>query len=345
MSFEPEARTQQQPQNESATKKAPLKVGVAVGLASAGVLSVLSAVLLFTVWSLSRSASGPGGRSPHGPGRHGDGRWQERVVDLGQIVPLMVILSILSVLFVSLIAWWATKRANQPIEQALAVQRAFVADASHELRTPLTTLTSRIQLAQRRLERGGDVSESLVEMRQDATVMNNVLNDLLVAAESFEKVDPNAHAIVADTIISAFRVAQPLADEKRIRLDYQSSQDLAVQADETALARALVALIDNAIRHSPLDSTVFVSASRERYRGKDLVAIRVSDQGRGIQVTDPERLFERFARVDSSSERRGFGLGLALVRDIATRFGGTVSVESTSSNGTTFLLVLPAWHG
>mgnify|MGYP002735402387 CR=1 FL=1 len=89
------------------------------------------------------------------------------------MIPLTVVLAVLSVVFVSLIAWWATRRANAPIEKAMAIQRAFVADASHELRTPLTTLNSRIQLAQHRLARDGDVTTVLVDLRQDAQTMDH----------------------------------------------------------------------------------------------------------------------------------------------------------------------------
>jgi signal transduction histidine kinase len=102
-------------------------------------------------------------------------------------------------------------------------------------------------------------------------------------------------------------------------------------------SRALVALLDNAVRHSPPGGTVTESA---RSTGRD-VEVRVADRGAGIQGIVADRLFDRFVRTDDTV-RRDFGLGLALVRDIAARFGGDVTVDRTSTEGTTFLLTLPA---
>ncbi|OJU42286.1 MAG: hypothetical protein BGN97_01630 [Microbacterium sp. 69-10] len=101
--------------------------------------------------------------------------------------------------------------------------------------------------------------------------------------------------------------------------------------------RAVIALLDNAVRYSPDGASVQLTATPTGRRAE----IRVADHGPGLGDMDPERVFERFARSTASTERRGFGLGLALVRDIANRFGGSVEVERTSPTGTTFLLTLP----
>jgi signal transduction histidine kinase len=71
------------------------------------------------------------------------------------------------------------------------------------------------------------------------------------------------------------------------------------------------------------------------------VELRVADSGSGIAAADRERVFERFARGADTGRRRGFGLGLALVQDVANRYGGSVAIETTSPAGTTFLLTLP----
>jgi signal transduction histidine kinase len=72
------------------------------------------------------------------------------------------------------------------------------------------------------------------------------------------------------------------------------------------------------------------------------VQLRVSDHGPGIDQADAERIFDRFARSRETGDRRGFGLGLALVRDVVARHGGSVTIESTSPAGTTFLVRLPS---
>ncbi|MGT2426683.1 sensor histidine kinase [Amnibacterium kyonggiense] len=110
-----------------------------------------------------------------------------------------------------------------------------------------------------------------------------------------------------------------------------------VGLSEASLRRALVVLIDNAVAHSPDGSRVQVAAEVERGRA----VVRVRDEGGGIVGIDVEQVFERFAHGPDRGRRRGFGIGLSLVRDLAVRHGGRVVVESTSDTGTTMRLELP----
>jgi signal transduction histidine kinase len=107
---------------------------------------------------------------------------------------------------------------------------------------------------------------------------------------------------------------------------------------QVTLTRLCVALTDNAIQHSPHGAHVLLSASSQ----SDHALIRVRDHGPGIPAQDRSRIFERFARSGENGRRRGFGLGLALVREAAGRYGGSITIEDTSAEGTTFLLSLPA---
>lgn len=315
-------------------QQAALRTGAWVGAASAGVVAIVITVIVSVVLATAR----PERRPPHGYDGDGPG---PRVVDVDDVVPVAIAVGLLGVVVLGLIAWYVSRRAAQPLADALEVQRRFVADASHELRTPLATLTARIQLAQHRAERGGDVDAVLTQLRHDASVMDAVLTDLLVSAEAAgaRRDDASATASVAAAARDAIRVIEPKASERGVTLLAEASAHLHAAAEGTSLTRALVALLDNAVRYSPPGSVISVHAQRTGRR----IHIRVTDQGTGIAGIDPERLFERFARSEApeADGRRGFGLGLALVTDIATRFGGSVRVESTSGEGTTFLLELP----
>lgn len=348
-------------------KKGALRVGLTVAGASAAVLALLGAVAVAYVAGVSRIDPAfeerRGIHQGHNPGHRGPGHlpryFEDRIVDVGDLVPVLLLLGILGVIFLGVIAWLASKQSTKPLEHALRVQRAFVADASHELRTPLTTLNSRIQLARHRYERGGDVEDALNAAQQDAQIMNDVLTDLLLAAESAAD-DPRGKnkASVQQCVEEAVRIVEPRAKAKHVVLSYQvaaphphylenqNSVGLHAAIDPTALTRALVILLDNAVAHSPAHPTdaapeatpaVTVIATEHQRQ----VQIRVQDQGAGISGLPTEEIFDRFARADHGRQR-GFGLGLALVSDVADRFGGEVSVETTGPLGTTFLLVLPA---
>ena len=321
-------------------QQAALRAGVWVAVAAAAVVAIITTVIVAVMFATSRPEHGPPHPGPGGGGWDGPG---DRVIDLDDVVPLAILVGLIGVVALGFVAWWASKRAAQPLADALEVQRTFVADASHELRTPLTTLTSRIQLAQYRVERGGDVDAVLADLRRDAAVMDAVLTDLLLTAETAgaRAGDDDAVASVAAAAHDAIAVIEPRAVERGVALVAEASADLHVAADTTSLTRALMALLDNAVRYSPAGSTITV---RARPAGRR-VEIRVVDEGSGIAGMDPERLFDRFARSNDAPRdggRRGFGLGLALVRDIVARFDGGVRVENTSPAGTTFLLDLPS---
>jgi two-component system, OmpR family, sensor kinase len=323
-------------------QRASVRVALWVGLSSTAILGVITAVTVTAIVVGSRPPPGPR------PGR--PGRWDDRVVGVADILPFVLLSALVGVIALSLIAWYVSRRMTLPLAESLRVQRAFVADASHELRTPLTTLTTRIQLAQHRAERGGDVQPVLADLRRDADVLDGVLTDLLQAAEEAGRRDGDVRAVadVAAVAAAAAETLRPDAEAAGVRIRVDVPAGLSAAAEPAALTRACVALLDNAVRHSPPGAEVRVSARRAGRR----VEVRVTDHGSGIQGLDPERVFDRFARADptppsepgpgrTDGRRRGFGLGLALVRDIAVRFHGGISVEHTSPAGTTFLLVLP----
>ncbi len=117
---------------------------------------------------------------------------------------------------------------------------------------------------------------------------------------------------------------------------------LSVAVPAVTVTRLCTALLDNAVQHAPRRSSVTLSVASGDGPGRGFVEFRVVDRGPGIRAEDRERIFTRFARGPETGRRRGFGLGLALVRDMATRYGGSVGIEDTSDAGTTFLLRLPA---
>ncbi|MBN7794268.1 sensor histidine kinase [Microbacterium esteraromaticum] len=313
-------------------QRSAVRSGLWVGLASAAVVTAVTATIIATLVTASR----PDGRPP----RDDDpGGGRPRILDLDDVLPVVIVMGVIGVLLLAVIAWYASRRASEPLAEALGVQRAFVADASHELRTPLTTLNSRIQLAEHRLRGGEDVRPVLHDMRRDAEVMDAVLTDLLLAAETagVRSDDADAAAPVADALADAAAVLEPRAAERDVRIVSDAPPGLHVAAEPTALLRAVIALLDNAVRHSRDGGAVQLSARAE---GRH-VQIRVADEGTGLSGIDPSRVFERFTRSNTSAQRTGFGLGLALVRDVANRFGGSIEVEDTSPQGTTFLLTLP----
>jgi signal transduction histidine kinase len=236
---------------------------------------------------------------------------------------------------------WLGRRAVAPMAEALALQRRFVADAGHELRTPLTLLSTRAQLIRRRLHQqaGRAVLESETDsLVRDAGQLASILDDLLLAADPRE---PTAREPVdLPRLVSHLAgAAQPAADRQGVTVTTATMGDPPpVLGSATSLRRAVTALLDNAIRHARTEVRLSVGT-----QGGQTV-LEVTDDGPGIDVKVLPTIFDRFAATPAdgaSGGSRRYGLGLALVSEIATRHGGSVSAANTHHAGAIFRLQLP----
>jgi signal transduction histidine kinase len=263
-------------------------------------------------------------------------------VDSNEAILTFGIIGIATIILASVVSWMIARNAVRPLGRALSIQRAFVADASHELRTPLAVLDTRIQTFQHRYTRRPPSEEELDALRQDARALIDIVNELLAIADARQdRLDADVADVTAVTAQVAANLSL-LADKRQIRIDVDGPQRLGVGMGATAMRRCLLALIDNAVGHSYDGGTVTVSVREE---GRS-VRIEVSDHGPGIRGVDAARIFDRFVHADADDEdglprHSGFGIGLALVRDLAARHGGNVEVAATSTAGTTFALTLP----
>jgi signal transduction histidine kinase len=228
------------------------------------------------------------------------------------------------------------RRALTPLQRTLRLQRQFVADASHELRTPLTLLHTRVQLLNREL-RDAAVSDEIrakaAGVVLDSSRLTDLVEDLLLAAEG----DDTATAVeLAPLVLDVVGATRPYAEERGLTLDHDISPAV-TRASASALRRALIALVDNAIEHTPTDGTVTITV---RTTGHD-VLLAVTDTGAGFSPDQTAELITRFHSGGQRSSRRRYGLGLALVNDIADRYGGRLDADSSPGHGATFTLVLP----
>ena len=226
------------------------------------------------------------------------------------------------------------RRALQPLQRTLRLQRQFVADASHELRTPLTLLHTRAQLLNRELRDAPEhLRDEAAGVVRDSSRLTDLVEDLLLAAEGDDTADEVDLGPLAVDVIGATR---SYAEERAITLDLDIAPAVA-RASPSALRRALIALVDNAVEHTPAGGTVTITV---RATGHD-VRLSVRDTGSGFSPDQAADLMTRFHSGGQRSGRRRYGLGLALVNDIADRYGGRLEADSQPGRGATFTLVLP----
>ncbi|MCU0492095.1 MAG: ATP-binding protein [Chloroflexaceae bacterium] len=231
--------------------------------------------------------------------------------------------------------------------QAAVVQREqFLSLATHELKTPLTSLMGYVEMMNRRMGLGHSLSDkdqrALSIIYQQAIRINRMLNALLdvsrleVGQLTIEQVPVNLTSMV-----------QRMVDEIRPTLSLHKleaqlpPEPLMIVGDELRLEQVVLNLLQNAIKYSPKGGQIRIQVERDG----DHANITVQDEGIGVPHDAQAHLFSRFYRaknVDSARQIPGMGIGLYVVREVVTRHGGCVNVESEEGHGSTFTVSLPA---
>ncbi|MDE8585949.1 sensor histidine kinase [Arthrobacter sp. NQ4] len=312
-------------------RRASLKVALRISAGVAAlVLILLAAATAFLMYKLAHPVL-PGATEPGKPYTYLDSR---------DLIEGMILAGFGGVVLAGVVGWLSARSAIRPLGEALARQRRFVQDASHELRTPLAILDTRIQLAQRKAEPGSEPAQALAKIREDASTLTGIVNELLLAATAAAPVPELAPVDVALAAGSVAGSLQDLARQQGVQIMFDGGGPALVRIDPSSFRRAVLALADNALGHTPAGGSITISAAVEGSRA----LVRVSDTGSGISGVDPDRIFDRFVRAGRTGDaqgRRSFGIGLALVREIASAAGGTVKVVRTGPEGTTMQLTLP----
>lgn len=251
----------------------------------------------------------------------------------------LMIVNALIFLFSSGASYLLAGRTLQPIQEMVDEQQDFISNASHELRTPLATLKAEMEtsLLEKRLtdqQARQLITSNLEEINTLQTLTNNLLRLTRIHTVNGEKT--RRATSLQDVVAAARKKVAILAKQKNLRLVIDVS-DVIIQANEDELIEVLVILLDNAIKYSPAKSLVGITSRKHG----NMVVLSVVDQGQGIANEDLPHIFERFYRADKSRSQDGYGLGLSIAQKVVESHGGTLTVQSTVGQGTTFILRLP----
>ena len=250
-----------------------------------------------------------------------------------------------------------TNRLLDRLQQALARQRGFVADAGHELRTPLTALKAELELAARPGRSQDALAAAVAAAAGDTDRLIRLAEDLLLLARADDGVAflAPARIDVSEQMLSAARSFAAQAHARGITIDTRARDELTVVADPGRLRQALGNLIDNAIRHSPDGGVVEMTGEvrevagngRGQHRACQMLVIEVRDHGPGFPEAFLPHVFERFRRAAPARDRAdgGTGLGLAIVASIARAHGGRAVADNHPDRGARVRIELPPGPG
>jgi signal transduction histidine kinase len=235
------------------------------------------------------------------------------------------------------------------LRRQVQARHAFVATASHELRTPLASLDGTLELLEddldpKRLDLE-DARQRTARAREQSHRLSSLASDLLdlsrLDAEVALRVEPVELGELCRAVAAEF---ERRAAERDVQIDVRQSPNACwALCDPGAVARIVRILLDNAIGIAPAGSSVLSQAATV----DSCAQMTVSDSGPGVPASEREQIFERFQRGSTTGGRSGFGLGLAIGRELASRMDGTLALlddTGHTNKGACFMLRLPAAH-
>ena len=225
------------------------------------------------------------------------------------------------------------------IERLVGSHKTLLANASHELRSPLARIRMGIELLQ-----ANPSEKTKTEITRNIAELDQLIDEILLSSRL------DTQAKVSEPFEALDMVGLAAEECARVGVLLNASEGIPnVQGVPKLLRRALRNLLENALRyghgtHQPVSSGVALEITHSLSAGVRMVQITVCDSGPGVPLQERERIFEPFYRLPNASEASGgVGLGLALVKSIATKHGGTVSCQARAgAAGACFVLNLPA---
>lgn len=228
-----------------------------------------------------------------------------------------------------------TDRALRPLETAFERQKRFTADASHELRTPLSIVRAAAELGRAHATADTETRSLFSQIERTVDRMNGLVENLLLLARSDSGKLPLQREPLSLPAFLEERIAE-------VGLLFPQGATVVVEAcppvftaDPLLLTQLLQNVLGNALRHTPPNGTITLTATEN--------TLTLRDSGPGIAPEHLPHLTERFYRVDSARARKGggAGLGLAICQGIAHAHGGTLTITSVQGQGTTVEIFLP----
>ncbi|MFH2085762.1 MAG: HAMP domain-containing sensor histidine kinase [bacterium] len=234
------------------------------------------------------------------------------------------------------LGYYLSGKTLSPIQEMMDEQYRFVSDASHELKTPITAIKTTLEVAIRDKElTKEEANVTLVTSLEEVNRLQRLAEVLLELTHKkvIGKVEPQN---MAEIVKLAIKTIKPLADRKGITIQSRTQKVMGA-VDPTSFVRALVAILDNAVKYSRSKEKVMVG---ENIDGR-VIKIIISDRGVGIQENDIPHIFDRFYRADLARSENGYGLGLPIAKQIIEEHHGTIDIESTIGKGISVIITLP----
>lgn len=225
------------------------------------------------------------------------------------------------------------------LNQSFKREQQFIADVAHELKTPLATLRSSLEVAITRDRSNEEFKKVISEAIKDTNHLSTTLKNILDLAWSETPIEKNntERFNLSELMNELCEISQKMAIHKKINIKVQIVNDIYIIGSKEKLVRALLNIIDNAIKYTPPAGIVTLSLKK----GHNNAYISIKDTGQGILEKEIPHIFDRFYRGSDTDKVFGSGLGLAITKSSINLHHGDIHVESTVGQGSTFTITLP----
>lgn len=225
------------------------------------------------------------------------------------------------------------------LHQSFKRERQFIEDIAHELKTPIATLKGGIELTlskdRSNTEYKRTLKETLIDTDRISKLVSNLL-DLAWVGMSQNTLN-NKQFNLSEVTNDLAQIALKLGLQKNIVVNIDIDKNIKIYGDESKISRAILNLIDNAIKYTSSNKNVLISLKQL----KRTIILTIRDEGVGISKSDLEHVFERFYRGSKTAKTLGSGLGLAIAEGIIKTHNGDIKIESKIGKGTIVKVILP----
>lgn len=235
-----------------------------------------------------------------------------------------------------------SKRAAKPMENAIEMERQFVADISHDLKTPITVILANNSILKENKDETVASQSQWIESTDEAAKGMMELISRMLTLSALDAKAPGEERLyevdLSNVAEKALLQLDSVAYDRGVELKEQIDEGVSVKATKEYAERIVTALVENALKYEKTGGTVEVSLAG----GKKRATLTVRNNSSFIAPEDLPHIFERFYRADRSrTEKSGHGLGLPTVKRVTELVGAEISVESTPENGTAFTVIFP----
>ncbi len=258
------------------------------------------------------------------------------------LVYTFLVVGLLMLIIIFFTSKFFANRAIHPIKEAFNKQKQFIADASHEIKTPLSIIDTNVDVL---LSNEQDTIKNQIKwlhyIKSESERMTKLTNDLLylTQVDHSEIITTFSEFNLSEAVESVILTMEGVIFEKNISLHYEIEPNLVTRGNSDQIKQVVMILLDNALKYANGNGLINITLKKHHNN----IVLLVSNTGEGISANHLEKIFDRFYRTDESRARKygGYGLGLAIAKEIIDQHKGKIYAKSIIKENTTFYIELP----